>query len=368
MHFVNAAAVAGSDHWDEFLNEPADRNFEVHGKISLSRKIFHAPENYFTTFGETKNTASAQIDIRGNVYKNWSVFGRFQGERVWKKYDNDTAFEAKQLFLAGNIGIFDFKFGKIPVFDAMNLSAGGLVIDSEVVGAGMRVPIGIFDVDLACGKIDNDDYDLTRTTTIFDTDSTYLGLQMSGDISNKIATSIGVHNMNNTAKGLLLPNGAEYSPGGKGFFESGKKKNDTVLTAGVDYALNDDWTLGAIYSHGSAKITKQAQQNSRENPDEEHSYTFQITYGHPEFKEAHQTSSWLAYRQVGRTASYNPAYDGVDFGQRGFEVGVRHQLFENCALNLIYFNGHKVSKLAPPAPDQEKPKINQWHFGIEYEF
>lgn len=74
------------------------------------------------------------------------------------------------------------------------------------------------------GGIRNDDYDLTRTTTIFHTDSTYLSLQAEGNLNENFSVAAGVHNMHNTADGSILPSGAPYSPGGKGFFESGAEK------------------------------------------------------------------------------------------------------------------------------------------------
>ena len=93
-----------------------------------------------------------------------------------------------------------------------------------------------------------------------------------------------------------------------------------------------------------------------------------MTYGHPEIKKAHNTSAWLAYRHAGRVGSYTPAYQGVFFGEQVFEIGVRHQLLDNLALKLIYFDGKKISKLSPPAEDREKPNISNFLIGIEYEF
>ena len=216
--------------------------------------------------------------------------------------------------------------------------------------------------------IRNDDYDLTRTTTIFHTDSTYLSLQAEGNLNDKISIAAGVHNMHNTAGGLTLPNGQPYSPGGKGFFESGTEKNNTVFTAGLDYKINRHWTIGGIYAAGTAAITEQAQQNSCESTEEEQSYSVQLTYGHPENKSAGNVSAWLAYRQAGRIGSYRPAYKGVGFGERGTEFGIRYQALKNLAFEVIYFNGKKVSRLSPPVPDKDKPKIHKWYIGAEYNF
>lgn len=368
---VEAAAVAGGDSWQYFFNETpltAEHPVDLRARIKIERDFFHGPDDYPTTFGETKTAAAAQFDLRLRLAENWYAKGRFQGNVFWRNHDVEDEFDARHLFIDGKIGDFGLRVGKIPVFDSLNLTNGGLIIDSEIKGGEIRFPVGKWKIAAGGGAIDNDDYDLTRTTTIFNTDSTLLYLQAYGDISQKWSIALGLYNMYNSAGGLTLPNGKPYSPGKKGFFESGGEKNNTVFSIGLDYRFNDMWTLGAIYSKGSAKITEQAQQNARESSDEEKSYSVQLTYGHPEIKKIHNTSAWLAYRHAGRVGSYTPAYQGVGFGEEGFEIGVRHQLLDNLALKLIYFDGKKISRLSPPAEDRARPDINNFFIGIEYEF
>ena len=254
---VEAAAVAGDDAWQYLEDETeltAEKPVEVHGKIKLERDFFHGPDDYPTTFGETKTTATALFDLRLRLAKNWYAKGRFQGDVFWKEHDTDEEFNTKHLYIDGRIGDVGLRFGKIPVFDALNLTNGGLVINSEIKGGQIKIPFGSWNILVGGGVIDNDDYDLTQTTTVFNTDSTLLYLQAFGDISRKWRAALGNYNMYNSAGGLFLPNGAPYSPGGQGFFESGTEKNNTVFSIGLDYKFNDKWTLGAIYSRGSQKF------------------------------------------------------------------------------------------------------------------
>ena len=369
---VEAAAVSGQDDWEDLTEQEelsADKPGEVHGKIRLARKIFGGTKDYPTTFGETQNIAQAQIDWRLRVAPRWYIKGRLQGDRIWHGHDErDSKLSFKQLYVEGKIGVTTVRAGKVPIFDALNLTNGGLVIDSEITGGQVRIPVGDWKIIASGGVIRNDDYDLTRTTTIFNTDSTYLSVQAEGNLNENFSVSAGVHNMHNTAGGLNLPSGEPYSPGGKGFFESGTKKNNTVFTAGFDYKFNRHWTLGGIYAAGTADIAEQAQKNARESTEEEKSYSLQLTYGHPENKSAGNFSAWLAYRQAGRIGSYRSAYKGVGFGERGMEIGVRYQALKDLAFELIYFDGKKVSRLSPPAPDKGKPKIHKWYLGAEYSF
>ena len=142
---VEAAAVAGSDDWED-LTEQAELSattpLEVHGKIKLARKIFGGPENYPVIFGETKNIAEVQIDWRLRFAPQWYVKGRLQGDRIWHaRGGRDSELDFKQLYAEGKIDGVTLRAGKIPVFDALNLTNGGLVIDSEITGGQLRIPI-----------------------------------------------------------------------------------------------------------------------------------------------------------------------------------------------------------------------------------
>ena len=368
---VNAAAVAGSEYWEyldkeEYLTK--EEPFAVYGGVNYEMNNLHAPANYPKTYHENRHFASAYVGFSWLFAPKWKLNSVFETERKWHQ-DHSTKNDGNiTATIEGKIGAVTLRGGGVPVFDALNLTNGGLVIGSYVLGGQVEVPVGNWDIIATGGVIDNDDYDLTRTTTIFDTDSTYLGLTAQGDIGKKISASVGVHNMHNTAKGLTLPDGTPYSPDGKGFFQSGTEKDNTVWTVGADYHFTDKLTFGGIYSAGSAKISEQAQQNGREDSDENKSFSLQFTYGKPELKEKNNFAAWLAYRQAGRIGSYTPAYHGVGFGERGFEIGARYNILKELSIEAVYFDGRKISKIAPPAPDTDKPHIHKWYLGLSYEF
>ena len=44
------------------------------------------------------------------------------------------------------------------------------------------------------------------------------------------------------------------------------------------------------------------------------------------------------------------------------------QVLKELAFEMIYFDGKKVSRLSPPVPDKNNPKIHKWYLGAEYSF
>ena len=165
------SAVSGEDFWED-LEEQSELSssepFEIGGKVKLNRKTLNAPNNYPATFGMNQTTLEGQIDFRLRFASKWYLRGRLQDDYVWFKGDHDNDFDLKRIFVDGKIGAVEIRGGKIPIFDALNLSSGGLVIGTEIIGGQVRIPIQNFEIIASGGVIDNDDYDLTRTTTIFD--------------------------------------------------------------------------------------------------------------------------------------------------------------------------------------------------------
>ena len=359
---ADAAAVAGSDYWDylsdeEWLTE--EEPFAIYGGAKYELNKISAPNNYPKTFHENKHHATAYVGFGWRFAPNWSLNASFTGERKWRQ-DHSTKTEgAASAYVEGKLGIFTIRGGGVPVFDALNLTNGGLVINAYVLGGQVKVPVGNWNILATGGVIDNDDYDLTRTTKIFgkDSDSTYLSLQAYGDFNKKLSGSLGVHNMHNTAAGLTFPNGVRYSPNGNGFFEGGTEKDNTVVTVGVDYKIDDNFTFGGAYAKGNAKFALFDYES------EDKSYSVQLTYGKPELAEKNNTSAWLAYRQIGTTGSYTSAFHGVGFGERGVEVGVRHYFMKNLSGELVYFSGKKNS---PLFEGDSKPKVHNLYFGAEF--
>ena len=348
---VNAASVAGSDYWDlsdeeEYLTK--ENPFALYGGLKYELNKRSAPDNYPMTYHENKHHATAYVGFSWLFTENWKLNGYLSGERMWRqnhKNRNETTASAN---VEGKIGVVKVRAGGVSVFDALNLSDGGLVVGTGVLGGQVEVPVGGWKILATGGVIDVDDYDYTRimkrNINGYDEDSTYFSLQAFGDIGKNISASVGVHNVNNDWH--------------QGIFENNTEKNNTIWSAGVDYKIADKWTIGGIYAMGDAKF-------GRELSNEKKSYTVQLTYGTPESPKAHNTAAWLAFRQLGQTASLTPAYRGVGFGEHGIEVGARHNLMKNLSMELVYFNGKKNNELFAGS---ERPKVHNWYTGLEYTF
>ena len=351
---AGAASVAGNGYWDllddeEYLTK--EKPFAVFGGVKYELNKRSAPLNYPSTYHENKHHATGYVGFSWLFAENWKLNGYFSAERKWRQNHKTKNEGTASGSIEGKIGVVKVRAGGVPVFDALNLADGGLVVGSGLLGGQIEVPVGGWKILATGGVIDVDDYDYTRIMKRnipgYDEDSTYFSLQAYGDIGKNVSAAVGVHNIENDWR--------------KGIFENNTEKSNTIWSAGVDYKFAENWTFGGIYAAGDAKV----KEFGKELSNEKKSYSVQLTYGTPESSEAHDTAAWLAYRQLGRTGSLTPAYHGVGYGERGFEVGARHNLMKNLSLELVYFTGKKNNPLFDGA---EKPKVHNWYTGLAYTF
>ncbi len=351
---VNAASVAGSDYWDLLDDEEhltKEDPFAIYGGLKYELNKRSAPSDYPSTFHENKHHGTAYVGFSWLFTENWKLNGYFSAERKWRQNHKNRTETTASGNVEGKIGVVKVKAGGMSVFDALNLSDGGLVVGSGILGGQVEVPVGGWKILATGGVMDVEDYDYTRmmkrSIPGYDEDSTYLSLQAYGDIGKNISAAVGVHNIENDWH--------------KGIFENNTEKSNTIWSAGVDYKIAKQWTIGGIYAMGDAKV----KDFGRELSNEKKSYSVQVTYGTPESSEAHNTAAWLAFRQLGQTASLAPAYRGVGFGERGIEVGTRHNLMKNLSMELVYFNGKKNNELFAGS---DRPKVHNWYTSLEYTF
>ena len=351
---ASAASVAGNGYWDLLDEEETltrENPFAWYGGIKYELNKFSRPRDYPSSYHENEHMGTIYAGFSWLFADNWKLNGYVSGERQWrqnKKTKNEGTVSGN---IDGKIGVVGLAVGGLPVFDALNLSSGGLVVGSGITGGKITVPVGDWRIAFTGGSIDYDDYDYTRIMRRnipgYDEDSTYLSLEGYGDIGKKVSAAVGVYNIENDWQ--------------KGIYENGNEKNNTIVSAGVDYKFTDKWTLGGIYAAGSAKYMTP----DRELSNEKKSYAIQVTYGTPESTDIHNTAAWLAFRQLGRTATITPAYHGVGYGERGFELGARHMVMKNLSLEVVYFAGKKNNSLYAGG---ERPKVHNWYTGVEYTF
>lgn len=271
-------------------------------------------------------TAKIRLDMTAFVNEDWSAKARLDGDMDLDNGNtnaadggNDEKITAKRIYAAGPLFGADAKLGKFDMFDSANLTNGGLIIDTDASGAEFAWRGAKWNTTLTAGRIDDDSYGYASEGIAGTSD--YLAIQFGYAPSEKWRLAAGYHNLRNNVA-----------------FEGGDEDKNGIWSFGADYKFTPDLTLGGLYAAGSADAERSGLDSG-----EEKSYSVQLMYKGAKSDVENSYGIWAAYRQVGQLASIASTYDGVGYGEKGFELGADYMIAKNILTKLIYFNGEEIS-------------------------
>ena len=267
-------------------------------------------------------SAHARIDIDGDMKHdatgdkddNGDFDGKVSGKRVWAQGDYDN---------------FTIKAGKFEFYP----NEKGLVFDDELSGGQLDYHAGDFTVTALGGRLDMEDSQLADA----------LGTTNGDDVANVW----GVNLQYAHPTGFEL--GAGYYQLTSDMLALGVLKNGNVVTAGDDkskiwsvntgYNFTDKAKLWGSYARFDADMYEPYSIPSSAK------YSWQAEFDYGTYDDASEKGQWGiygAYRRYGRRSSIFPTGDGVDWGQKGWEVGVSYAPMKNVGLLAKYFNGEDL--------------------------
>lgn len=113
--------------------------------------------------------------------------------------------------------------------------------------------------------------------------------------------------------------------------------NDKEYKANIWFA-----NAGYRFDHNSFFKAEYAKNTKADNYDD--AYSFEYDYKGAQQQNKGSWGMYLAYRNLGQYAAPWSTYgDGVDGGQKGWEVGTGYTLFKNVQLFAKYFNGKDIA-------------------------
>lgn len=285
-------------------------------QFSGTLKLESARSEYDGVKDSTESLATLELDITATVNDEWAVKGVIEAESDLKS-DSSAETTLTQAYAEGKLFGAQAKLGKFGTFDAESLSAGGMIIDTEVSGAEFTFGDKLSTI-LTIGRLNADEYSLTEN---FDA-SDYQALQFVYQANDKLALDAGYYHIKNS--GAFIDG------------DSFADKNG-IWSVGADYQIAPELILGGAYAVSSLTSAPELSGNS------EKAYSVQLTYKGTESEIPHSYGLWAAYRKLGELATIAPTYDGADVDQKGFEIGVDYMIAKNILGKVVYFDGEEIN-------------------------
>ena len=296
-----------------------------------------------TTAKERKNNVDEyvfRLEPKAEVNKNWDVHARLDANGLMDTDggNSDYNVKLKRAWAEGHYDNFNVKLGKLP--NAINLIS---TTDDPYSGAAVTFGNDL-KVTLEGGRIDASQFgDMGRNikgqsdSKVFDSSDDTVSFQAInlGYAKNKFYGNAGYEHMD----------GATLN-----YENKNKDYNDSILSA-KPYTNDKDkeykaniWFANAGYrfDHNSFFKAEYAKNTTADNYDD--AYSFEYDYKGAQQQNKGSWGMYLAYRKLGQYAAPWSTYgDGVDGGQKGWEVGTGYTLFKNVQLFAKYFNGKDIA-------------------------
>ena len=268
---------------------------------------------------ETKiNNLKFRLEPTATVNDHWKVKARLDAN--WnpekdegKKGDNNV--KLKRAYVAGHYGITDINAGLIPYY-----SEQGVVFDGEFSGASVTVGAGqTLSGTLLAGRAR--EIDGTPTTA----PSNVQGVNVTWKPSEQFSGA------------------AEY------------------YRASLGDEYNNIWGVGATYNFAkTASLNGGYWKNTTPNDsDTDRAWNAQLSYKGAEQENMHSFGLFVAYRRLGEKVAFNPTFDAIKSGEKGWEVGGDYTFAKNIVGTLKYFNGRHITS---------DTKLNRFYGSLEYFF
>ena len=297
---------------------------------------------------EKKSEILFRLDPTATVNDHWKVKARLDAKwdpstDTGAKNDEgkaDASVKLQRAYAAGHYGITDINAGLIPYF-----SEQGVVLDDELSGAS--VVIGA---------------DQKLTGTLMGGRESLKGTGVE-DLDKGHANLFGA-NLTWKATDSFTLAGEYYHMRAHEKYNtpSGERNAQNIWGIGATYTVDKNFHANAGYwKNTDFDDTTYAHKNKGAA---DHAWNVELGYKGAEPENMHSFGLYAAYRYLGQGASINPTFDGVDWGEKGWEVGGNYTFAKNVVGTLLYADGHKIQT----GGDSSNNRVRKGWARLEYFF
>ena len=285
-----------------------------------------------------------RLQPTATVNDHWKVKARLDAK--WNPANDkgdDGSVKLKRAYAAGHYGITDINAGVIPYF-----SEQGVVLDDNLSGAS--VVIGA-DQKLT-GTLMGGRINLGDTAVKDDIDAQHanlFGLNLTWKATENF-TLAGEYYRLSAHNGYRDWDAADNSSNANNIWGIGATYTvDKNFRANAGYWKNTDFD-DTVAGHDTGLA--------------DHAWNVELGYKGAEPENMHSFGLYAAYRYLGQGASIAPTFDGVDWGEKGWEVGGNYTFAKNIVGTLLYADGHKIQT----GGDSSNNRVRKGWARLEYFF
>lgn len=278
----------------------------------------------------SRNLALLRLNLDAKVNDDWHVKARIEGAHNLSTNDggaDDSGFTTNRVYVEGPLFGATFRGGKLPVF-----SQQGFIVDDVVSGGQFEWSNDRWTTTLTGGRYEGDHWGEGVYTYIDSNGNRRFDRGSEGvDYYSAEFNYKATENLNLNAGYYYLSDSymASYGPR---YIHSYRTNNDDsvgIWAIGGDWKFANDWKLEGMYADSNVDNGQKAG-------------SVQVSYKGAQADVVGSYGIFAAYRHLGQDATIAPTYDGVGYGERGYEIGVDYTFDKNIVGSLKYFDGEEI--------------------------
>lgn len=275
----------------------------------------------------SKNAALLRLNLDAKVNDDWHVKARIEGGHDLRTNDNgndndENGFTSDRVYVEGPLFGATFRGGKLPVF-----SQQGFIVDDVVSGGQFEWSNDRWTTTVTGGRYEGSHWGegvgvgniLYKTGNGVD----YYSVEFNYEATPTLGLNAGYYYLSDR-------NIASFGPRNKGYtYRSDNEDTVGIWAIGGDWKFANDWKLEGMYADSNVDNGQKAG-------------SVQVSYKGAQADVVGSYGIFAAYRHLGREATIAPTYDGVGYGERGYEIGVDYTFDKNIVGSLKYFDGEEI--------------------------
>jgi len=254
-----------------------------------------------------------RLEPTAQINENWVAKARMDWESDLAQDTNANTTTVDRVYVEGSLfnGKADVKLGKFPTY-----SSQGLIIDANVSG-GEIIFGDKLKTTITAAKYNNQ---YASNPEIFAGSSNkgtgnYAAIQFDYPVNDKLALTASY----NTVKADVI----------------GGSDKARIWAVGGSYKFDNNISLAGLYAKNTEDATNLGGELKAGN--------VQLSYKGADAAKVGSFGAYAAYRHIGKASVLDPTYDGVDKGQKGYEIGTTYTFYKNVVGTVLYFDGTDIA-------------------------
>ena len=260
-----------------------------------------------------KNEMLFRLEPSAQINEHWTARTRIDYTQDMNSSKNVTNVLSDRAWVSGQYGNLQLNFGKMPYFSQADQ---GMILgaDDASLSGGQIIFGNVLKTKITIGRYNQDQKD-----PVLDTTGDFRAIELDYNAGGRFTAGAAYYDLGNS---LLYHH-----------FVTVNDDAARIWQVGLGWKFLPTFAMYANYSNDLSGHTLSELRRA---------WSIEADYKKANPANKGSFGVYAAYRSLGDIAVLKPVYDGITYGQKGWEFGVSYVPMTNILARAVYFTGHDI--------------------------